>query len=809
MDEKTIIKEAINILTASEQSNKRFHAVIESLEARLIRSERNVYRLGVIGVTSSGKSTMINSLLGEPLLPSGARPSSSRLVSCHKGPNKKVNIIFENNEIKSFNKPTADLLSKYGDEKYNHNNKEKVKQIEIIMPSFPLDESIVLVDSPGLDAYGFASHEELTMNSMLPTIDFCIFVTTCKSNSDEKMLSVLNTIASYDKPVIIVQNMIDSIKSSVDGKETASMIAQKNKNRVERIITKSDIADKSKVCVVQISAIWALKAKESKDKDLLDRSNYNLLIKQINKSFENLKPSIIGHRMALLKREFQRISQDILADATAKNTMPMPAKFEFEGIKNNIDSMVNDSVESIKNEIEKFKNFYESRFTTFDAVTGIKMLNKYSKDCKNCFVSKTREINKHIEAIGTKLNVDSRDLFSRIEIEAINIEPSTRVEQQTRTEHIQHHTWEDSSWGIKRWAGRVFGKSWTEDRQVVTGTKVVVDRKKSILNGRKMAGNFILAMNKAVKDWLSSLNKTIKTLYAEIDRRHSEWNARIKYAEDASKFKEIGLKLKRLSDSIVVKNSKSSTVHQNTDYKKEILSKINVNMTTMAIYSFSRQINFVIHKNTIQLFTKSDDVSNIIIGWDQTSEAMFCSIAFGYSLSKENELAGLTHVKGDVWLYHNGKNVLKAKRSSNFFVLVNALQIGSAKKQIQMLRLDESLNHNGKLYFVIQDLQEVINAGVLDETMDDLYSLGRDLEIKHSYAVLSNHINPIYNLALVAASERKGSTQSDEISIIHMLQSRFSYLFPAERQRRTEMENEIKNIIYKTLHYGKINSYSS
>lgn len=126
-----------------------------------------------------------------------------------------------------------------------------------------------------------------------------------------------------------------------------------------------------------------------------------------------------------------------------------------------------------------------------------------------------------------------------------------------------------------------------------------------------------------------------------------------------------------------------------------------------------------------------------------------------------------------------------------------------------MLRLDESLNHNGKLYFVIQDLQEVINAGVLDETMDDLYSLGRDLEIKHSYAVLSNHINPIYNLALVAASERKGSTQSDEISIIHMLQSRFSYLFPAERQRRTEMENEIKNIIYKTLHYGKINSYSS
>lgn len=278
MDERTLIQEALRILTASKRSEERFSAVIDSLTTRLHRSENNVYRLGVIGVTSSGKSTMINSLLGEPLLPSGARPSSSRLVSCHKGPVKKANVIFENNITKNFSKPTAELLSKYGDERINHNNKEKVKQIEILSPSFPLDSSIILFDSPGLDAYGYASHEDLTMNSMLPTIDFCIFVTTCKTNSDEKMLSVLNTIASYGKPVIIVQNMMDSIKPSVDGRKTASMVAQEHKDRVEKVVAQSQIADKSKVSVVQISAIWALKARLRNDRALLEKSNYNLLL---------------------------------------------------------------------------------------------------------------------------------------------------------------------------------------------------------------------------------------------------------------------------------------------------------------------------------------------------------------------------------------------------------------------------------------------------------------------------------------------------------------------------------------------------
>ncbi|MCF0184802.1 MAG: dynamin family protein, partial [Bacteroidaceae bacterium] len=285
MNELEVIVKVINTLSGNTNCKVRYASELENFQNRKSQAESNKYRLGVIGVTSSGKSTMINSLLGEFLLPAVARPSSSQLVSCYYSQSRCSKIHFQNGSTKLFsgNSLNQKVIEKYGDESSNKNNIEKVKQIELSTPDFPFDSSILLIDSPGLDAYGYAGHEQLTMNSLLPTIDFCIFVTTCKTNSDEKMLSVLNTIAEYEKPVIIVQNMIDSLKPSLDGKKSVSDVAQDHRVRVERIVNNSKIKDKSKVHIVQISAINALKARQNKlrtkdDVKLLEQSNYQKLV---------------------------------------------------------------------------------------------------------------------------------------------------------------------------------------------------------------------------------------------------------------------------------------------------------------------------------------------------------------------------------------------------------------------------------------------------------------------------------------------------------------------------------------------------
>ena len=84
MNEVDIIDKLLGVLTKNENVSRRYLAEIDSLKERRRRSKENKFRLGVIGVTSSGKSTMINALLGEELLPVAAKPSSSQLVSCCK-----------------------------------------------------------------------------------------------------------------------------------------------------------------------------------------------------------------------------------------------------------------------------------------------------------------------------------------------------------------------------------------------------------------------------------------------------------------------------------------------------------------------------------------------------------------------------------------------------------------------------------------------------------------------------------------------------------------------------------------------------
>ena len=83
MSEIDIILKVIAILDRNVKSRERYASELANFKGRKIQAETNQYRLGVLGVTSCGKSTMINSLLGDSILPAFARPSTSQLVSCH------------------------------------------------------------------------------------------------------------------------------------------------------------------------------------------------------------------------------------------------------------------------------------------------------------------------------------------------------------------------------------------------------------------------------------------------------------------------------------------------------------------------------------------------------------------------------------------------------------------------------------------------------------------------------------------------------------------------------------------------------
>ena len=513
MNEVEFIKKTIELLGGNAKCRDRYAAELENFHERERQARANKYRLGIIGVTSSGKSTMINALLSEALLPQAAKPSSSQLVSCFRSANRQAQVFFEDGSSKTFSGSflTPALISRYGDENVNERNREKVKQIELSTPKFPFDESIILVDSPGLDAFGYEGHERLTMENLLPTIDFCIFVTTCKTNSDDKMKSVLDTIAKYEIPVIIVQNMIDSLNTN-HGEKTIAEVAQDHRKRIERIVSQSDIKDKSKVQIVQISA----KSGHNGDEEKLRKSNYKVLVENVKSTFERIRPEVEGRRMYLLKKEILRIANAALKDGEGRNNFS--GRYEYEDDETTYITSRDRILAELKREID---NLGPSLSTYSIDEYGIRLLKEKVSDCENVICKLMSNFNRIIINLCKKLNIDSRSIISDFRFE------KPTVDVKKKTERVSGGYWEKPGF-LKRTLHVIsLGRYKPESKWVDTSyDKEVIDvtrTQQSINIYIKLSKE---AIRQTIERWNKSIELTEEKLFAQLDNRRKEYEAR-------------------------------------------------------------------------------------------------------------------------------------------------------------------------------------------------------------------------------------------------------------------------------------------
>ena len=79
------INEIKKVLEKNEYRRKRYNKDMEWFEERKKIFKDNIIRVAIMGITSSGKSTLVNALLGEKILPMAIRPSSSIIITACKG----------------------------------------------------------------------------------------------------------------------------------------------------------------------------------------------------------------------------------------------------------------------------------------------------------------------------------------------------------------------------------------------------------------------------------------------------------------------------------------------------------------------------------------------------------------------------------------------------------------------------------------------------------------------------------------------------------------------------------------------------
>lgn len=754
MNEEQFIRNVIAILESNDRLKRRFAAEIENFQARLHNARFQTYRLGVIGVTSSGKSTLINALMGEALLPSIAKPSSNQLVTCHRGAVRQATVYFENGKSRTFKGAALKqgIIRKYGDETVNRGNREGVRQIEIMTPAFPFEPRLLLIDSPGLDAYGLESHEELTLGTLLPTIDFCIFITTCKTNSDATMKDMLDIIAQHEKPVIIVQNMIDTIKPSPDGSKSRSDIAREHLRRLERVLEASSIRDKAAVEIVQVSAILAMHSAERKEAWAKD-SHFAELVEVIWRRFDELKPLISGNRLRMLKAEVERIAGETLADARGTAGLREKA-FEYAELPDLLEASVAQGIQEAEQQLAAFASLEQEVDSTPSFSESYLGDIQKRTEAMTCSLADTMSaLNARFAEIAGTLNVDARDVFANFSVSV----PELRMHRKTVSREVRipgKRLWY-TLW-IVRGKDRIVPTTEVEDDH--EATRIAAHERLEAIRQ-----SYVYALGK----WQDALGRIMERLAEEIENRRRAHELRCREILDAREALKVGEALRDAAGAISCPESAATPVRQaDTAVAPDPREERAIPALTMHILALSRQ---VLRNLRFALMAKAFPGENrriLLAGKDADSLAEFRELWFPPQQKLMTILGAKLPTLG--------------RGPKDLFLLVQASQPGMAEKEAAALNLPRKLTQEDRLILVVQDMQEIINGGSLPDLMESLAGIRRAAALDIPVLVFLHHRNPLVPLAaLELQSATRGShLQRDETALIHVLSQKFAFLWP-------------------------------
>jgi energy-coupling factor transporter ATP-binding protein EcfA2 len=179
----------------------------ERLERELARWGAAGTTIVVAGETGSGKSTLVNAMLGQPeLLPvAGEGASTAVPVVVRHGPQLGVRIHALGGAPTDASLDAArDWISQAG----NPGNRRGVQAVEIALPHSLLARGLVLVDTPGIPT-GSASDGDSTL-ATLSWADALLFVTSARAPMSAHEVGFLRQAMERVETVIIVLSKTDA-----------------------------------------------------------------------------------------------------------------------------------------------------------------------------------------------------------------------------------------------------------------------------------------------------------------------------------------------------------------------------------------------------------------------------------------------------------------------------------------------------------------------------------------------------------------------------------------------------------------------
>lgn len=700
---------------------------LENINERLIN---NKVEIGVIGITSSGKSTLLNAILGEKMLPQKVKPSSGVQVICEYGEKMKAVIFFNGDSKKKpilITKNFAEEIENYGCESKNPGNRLCVEEIRLFSDKFRLNHNIVLVDTPGLDAYDLKNHEEITLRLVLPSVQMVIFMTTVKGSSDKTNLSLIDRIMTEDKPLLVVQNMIDSIapKESIRGIEKDKVEVQKeHRERLSDLLLK---AEKKSVRFAPIIQISAQKAKVDWKTSAMDE-----LVIVLNQLVEDTGPKRLKIFQKQISTELLEIKQK-LEDVERSQILHLEKMTKINSIQsslNRLENKLTDYGTTLDKEIEQviidtynlIKNI-EAKYPDTNPKTLEPKIKKDLDEIKNDGDRITENLSNHIKNIQQqliksceKLNLQSQEIIRRQVINYFSPEMSIpiRTEKEIKTRRVEKS-------GIINTILRWFSNNWGYKEEKYEVSVDYIDIKKlcqRFIYKRKQWKTFIeTSFLTHFKNTKFGLNKMQIELNIKKENEEKQLTASINYELG----KEIVLQINNfIKENNFTKITDASVTYtkKSTDKVLEITeqkcSKLAVDMFQLAHYE-SFKPHFALRDKII--LRNGNNPQVLIWGWDEHLLNRFVDYFFSDVLNGNYQYMNRIKIDSAFFSsitlinennYSKGWKFIESEKTL-LFVLLNSTQSGSAESKLRKSKLLQYTS--SPIVWVMDSINDLITDG--------------------------------------------------------------------------------------------------
>jgi GTP-binding protein EngB required for normal cell division len=178
-----------------------FRPRIDSLASRL---EDNNLEVALFGRVSSGKSSLLNALLGANVLPVGVNPITAVPTRLQYGNTLRASVTYGHGRNESV---TIEELGTLVTEQGNPGNSRNVVRATIQFPSLRLKQGIVLVDTPGLGSLARRGAAETL--AYLPSCDLALLLIDAGATLNDEDIGTLRLLNEAAIPAIVLLSKAD------------------------------------------------------------------------------------------------------------------------------------------------------------------------------------------------------------------------------------------------------------------------------------------------------------------------------------------------------------------------------------------------------------------------------------------------------------------------------------------------------------------------------------------------------------------------------------------------------------------------